>query len=226
MPFPQEPDDPSESGVTFLDAADAWLDGLCDAFPPLRARLPKLEEAAQRQVHVWDLRHERVLALLQEEETRGLAEGAPVRSPPPYGTPDGKGAAGGSQNRQRAGWHGRHRCDGVCCVLSWFHLMYASLTLRCFDDAMLTPQHHAPRPRNYVAARLARSLQMGHETLAVIFSPADDPLPRQHRALVLVSMLLALLCVGAGGRTTPGAFSCLPFAPHPHVCPPPLPCCA
>jgi hypothetical protein len=52
------------------------------------------------------------------------------------------------------------------------------------------------RHAHFVATRVLRAVKCGHESLSVFLAAADDPLPRQYRALVLVTMALAILCVG------------------------------
>lgn len=130
---PQEPSAAHPSGVTLLDRAEGWIAALCAAHPPLRDCVEDIEELAREQFHVWDSRHEAVLALLQEHDHDGAGEG-------------------------QRGFGGRHG--------------------------------------HFVATRVLRAIRVGHESLSVFLGAADDPLPRQHRALVIVSMALAILCVG------------------------------
>lgn len=47
----------------------------------------------------------------------------------------------------------------------------------------------------FLVARLLHSLQVKHDTLAVFFGPADDPVPREFRATLLLSTLLVILTV-------------------------------
>lgn len=51
------------------------------------------------------------------------------------------------------------------------------------------------RHLHYALTRLLRALRFGHETLSVVLGAHDDPLPRQFRAMVLVSMMLGILAV-------------------------------
>lgn len=53
------------------------------------------------------------------------------------------------------------------------------------------------RSVHYASARVIRAFRQGHESLSVLWGAPDDPLPRQHRALVLVTLTLSILCVGA-----------------------------
>lgn len=51
------------------------------------------------------------------------------------------------------------------------------------------------RHAQFAATRVVRALQQGHETLSLFLGPADEPLPRQWRAVQLITMILAILCV-------------------------------
>lgn len=51
------------------------------------------------------------------------------------------------------------------------------------------------RLRTFAVSRVARALRLGHETLSVFFGFDDEPLPKQCRAAVLISALMAVLCV-------------------------------
>lgn len=53
----------------------------------------------------------------------------------------------------------------------------------------------ATRAFSYILTRVARGLMMGHETLSIFLAPADEPLPRQHKVMLMCSALLAMLCV-------------------------------
>lgn len=47
----------------------------------------------------------------------------------------------------------------------------------------------------FFASRIMRALQVGHDTISVFLGPADDPIPREFRAALLVSTLLVVLTV-------------------------------
>lgn len=51
------------------------------------------------------------------------------------------------------------------------------------------------RHLHFFLTRMVRAMRYGHEALSVLIGANDDPLPRQHRAIVIITMTLAVLCV-------------------------------
>lgn len=149
----QEPEAMWESGVTLLDAAEAWLRLAVVAHPPLADWVESFEAQADAQVRAWQLREDAVLRGLKDAETRAVASAA--RAP-----------------------------AGSAAVLG------------------------ATRAVSFVLARMVRGVLMGHETFSIFTAPADEPLPRHHKVLLLCSALLAMLCASIWMEYNRGANCC------------------